>query len=129
MVSDGHALSRLDICKAALPNKVYSGSSIPNFTGGNKSEVNTADGHLIDGKRYNVEKIKIKIFKFLKIKIFCEIFRYNVEKITSRLQWTANFANLSTFMEIDYANEMNVPLLFTEQRRALELSLTTLTKL
>ena len=59
MVSDGHALSRLDICKAALPNKVYSGSSIPNFTGGNKSEVNTEDDHLIDGKRYNVEKLKI----------------------------------------------------------------------
>ena len=99
MVSDGHALSRLDICKAALPNKVYSGSSIPNFTGGNKS------GHLIDGKRYNVEKI------------------------TSRLQWTAKFANLSSFMEIDYVNEMNVPLLSTKPRRALEPSLTTLTKL
>ena len=96
MVSDGHALSRLDICKAALPNKVYSGSSIPNFTGGSKS-----DGHLIDGKRYNVEKI------------------------TSRLQWTANFANLSTFMEIDYANEMNVPLLSTKLQRAPEPSLTT----
>ena len=57
------------------------------------------------------------------------MFRYNVEKITSRLQWTANFANLSTFMEIDYANEMNVPLLSTEPRKALEPSLTTLTKL
>ena len=105
MVSDGHALSRLDICKAALPNKVYSGSSIPNFTGGSKSEANTADGHLIDGKRYNIEKI------------------------TSRLQWTANFANLSSFMEIDYVNEMNVPLLSTKPRSALEPSLTTLTKL
>ena len=51
MVSDGHALSRLDICKAALPNKVYNGSSIPNFTGGTNSEANTEDGHLIDGKR------------------------------------------------------------------------------
>ena len=90
MVSDGHALSRLDICKAALPNKVYSGSSIPNFTGGSKSEANTADGPLIDGKRYNVDKIR------------------------SRLQWTANFANLSSFMEIDYVNEMNVPLLSTK---------------
>ena len=105
MVSDGHALSRLDICKAALPNKVYSGSSIPNFTGGCNREANTADGHLIDGKRYNVEKI------------------------TSRLQWTAKFANLSSFMEIDYVNEMNVPLLSTKPRRALEPSLTTLTKL
>ena len=90
MVSDGHALSRLDICKAALPNKVYSGSSIPNFTGGSKSEANTADGPLIDGKRYNVDKIR------------------------SRLQWTANFANLLSFMEIDYVNEMNVPLLSTK---------------
>ena len=62
MVSDGHALSRLDICKAALPNKVYSGSSIPNFTGGSKSEANTGDGHLIDGKRYNVKMIYLFIF-------------------------------------------------------------------
>ena len=105
MVSDGHALSRLDICKAALPNKVYSGSSIPKFTGGNKSEVNTEDGHLIDGKRYNIEKI------------------------TSRLQWTANFANLSSFMEIDYVNEMNVPLLSSKPMSAQEPSLNTLTKL
>jgi len=96
LVSDGHALSRLDICKAALPNKVYNGSSIPNFTGGTNSEANTEDGHLIDGKRYNVEKI------------------------TSRLQWTANFSNLSSFMEIDYANEMNVPLLSTKPTRAIE---------
>ena len=78
MVSDGHALSRLDICKAALPNKVYSGSSIPNFTG---------DSDLIDGKKYNIEKVH------------------------SKLQWSPKFPSFADFMATDYVNEMSVPLL------------------
>ena len=87
MVSDGHALGRREICEAALLNKVYSGSTIPNFTGGKKKDDGSEDFENIDGKRYNVEKI------------------------SSRLKWTPNFANLSSFMTEGYEKEMNVPLL------------------
>ena len=36
LVADGHALSRLEICNAALQNEVYSRASIPNFTGASR---------------------------------------------------------------------------------------------
>ena len=66
------------MCNAALENKIYSGASIPNFTG---------DPDLIDGKKYNVEKV------------------------CSKLQWSPKFPSFSAFMETDYVNEMSVPLL------------------
>ena len=41
VVADGNPISRLEMCNAALEKKMYSGASIPNFTG---------DPDLIDGK-------------------------------------------------------------------------------
>ena len=78
LVADGHALSRSEICNAAALNKVYSAASIPKFTGSTAS---------IDGKRYNVAKVR------------------------SRLQWRPNFTHFSSFMAQDYVEEMKVPLL------------------
>jgi len=78
VVADGNPISRLEICNAALKNKIYSGASIPNFTG---------DPDLIDGKKYNIEKVH------------------------SKLQWSPNFPSFSAFMATDYINEMSVPLL------------------
>ena len=78
MVADGSPISRLEICNAALENKIYSAASIPNFTG---------DPSLIDGKKYNIAKVR------------------------SKLQWSPNFPNFSAFMATDYVNEMSVPLL------------------
>lgn len=78
LVADGHALSRLEICNAGLLNKLYSAASIPNFAG---------EAGLIDGKRYNVAKVR------------------------SRLQWTPKFTHFSSFMAEDYVKEMKVPLL------------------
>ena len=78
MVADGNPISRLEICNAALNNKIYSGASIPNFTG---------DPDLIDGKKYNITKVR------------------------SKLQWSPRFPSLSAFMATDYVNEMSVPLL------------------
>ena len=78
VVADGNAISRLEICNAALKNKIYNKASIPNFTG---------DPDLIDGKKYNIAKVR------------------------SKLQWSPNFPNFSTFMTTDYVNEMSVPLL------------------
>jgi nucleoside-diphosphate-sugar epimerase len=49
LVSDGQPISRLDICKAALKNPLYAGSSIPNFKG---------DASLIDGKRYDTTMLR-----------------------------------------------------------------------
>ena len=78
LVSDGQALTRREICNAALLNKVYSAAPIPNFKG---------DTDLMDGRRYNVAKVR------------------------SRLQWTPKFTHFSSFMAADYVNEMKVPLL------------------
>ena len=78
MVADGKPISRLEMCNAALENKIYSEASIPSFTG---------DPDLIDGKKYNIEKV------------------------LSTLQWSPKFPNFSAFMGTDYVNEMSVPLL------------------
>ena len=78
MVADGNPISRLEICNAALENKIYSGASIPNFTG---------NPSLIDGKKYNITKVRDK------------------------LQWSPKFPSFSAFMATDYVNEMSVPLL------------------
>jgi hypothetical protein len=78
IVADGNPISRLGICNAALKNEIYSGASIPNFTG---------DSDLIDGKKYNIEKVH------------------------SKLQWSPKFPSFADFMATDYVNEMSVPLL------------------
>jgi hypothetical protein len=78
VVADGNPISRLEMCNAALENKIYSGASIPNFTG---------DPDLIDGKKYNITKVR------------------------SKLQWSPKFPSFSAFMATDYVNEMSVPLL------------------
>ena len=78
VVADGNPISRLEMCNAALENKIYSGASIPSFTG---------DPDLIDGKKYNITKVR------------------------SKLQWSPKFPSFSAFMATDYVNEMSVPLL------------------
>jgi len=89
LVGDGHALSRLEICNAGALNKLYTTASIPNFIGSGGAEAGLEGGNStrIDGKRYNVAKVR------------------------SRLQWRPNFAHFSSFMAQDYVHEMKVPLL------------------
>ena len=50
LVADGHPLSKIEICNAALKNEFYAGSSVTNFT-----------GDKIDGKRYNIAKIQSRL--------------------------------------------------------------------
>lgn len=77
LVSDGVPISRKDICLAALKNPAYSGLSCPEFTG---------DAGLIDGKKYNVSRVK------------------------SELKWKPEFESFAVFMEEKYDQEKQNPL-------------------
>ncbi len=72
LVSDGVPISRKEICMAALKNPVYSGLTCPVFTG---------DSDLIDGKKYDVSKVKAILF------------------------WKPVFKSFAAFMEEGYKRE------------------------
>ena len=78
LVSDGSLISRKQICTAALKNPEYAGLTCPEFVG---------DSELIDGKRYDVSRVK------------------NV------LKWNPTFESFSSFMEEGYKQEKECILL------------------
>ena len=78
LVSDGSPISRKEICAAALKNPEYAGLPCPEFVG---------DCELIDGKRYDVSRVR------------------NV------LKWNSAFGSFSSFMEEGYKQEKECILL------------------
>ena len=73
LVADGVPISRQDICKATLKHPAFAGSTCPAFTG---------DPDLVDGKRYDVSRVK------------------------SVLKWKPQFESYAAFMEEGYKQEV-----------------------